>query len=157
MILQAINDLDGRTSLTPNSAKDSAREWFASESNLVGSFIWTCQLINLDPSFIRSQLAKKLRINNPVEVMPSMAEGAKLLRRKDSRLRDNVDRAQGRPPGTGILSFGLVAIAIRIHTATKSENVSFHLLHNKCGSRIRNQHYCPVYNVVVEREDLVRG
>ncbi len=37
VILQAINDLDGRTSLTPNSAKDSAREWFASESDAVGS------------------------------------------------------------------------------------------------------------------------
>jgi DNA end-binding protein Ku len=55
------------------------------------------------------------------------------------------------------LSFGLVAIHARIHTATKNENVSFHLLHNKCGSRVRNQHYCPVCNVVVERADLVRG
>ena len=62
-----------------------------------------------------------------------------------------------RSPGTGILSFGLVAIPVRIHTATKSENVSFHLLHNKCGSRVRNQYYCPVCNVVVERDDLVRG
>jgi DNA end-binding protein Ku len=61
------------------------------------------------------------------------------------------------PPGTGVLSFGLVAIPVCVHTATKSENVSFHLLHNKCGSRVRNQHYCPVCNVVVERDDLVRG
>jgi DNA end-binding protein Ku len=61
------------------------------------------------------------------------------------------------PPGTGVLSFGLVAIPVRIHTATHSENVSFHLLHEKCGSRVRNQHYCPVCNIVVEREDLVRG
>ena len=61
------------------------------------------------------------------------------------------------PPGTGILSFGLVAIPVRIHTATKSENVSFHLLHKKCGSRVRNQHYCPVCSIVVERDDLVRG
>ena len=61
------------------------------------------------------------------------------------------------PPGTGVLSFGLVAIPVRIHTATKSENVSFHLLHKKCGSRVRNQHYCPVCKVVVEREALVRG
>ena len=61
------------------------------------------------------------------------------------------------PPGTGVLSFGLVAIPVRIHTATHSENVSFHLLHNRCGSRVRNQHYCPVCNIVVERSDLVRG
>jgi DNA end-binding protein Ku len=50
-----------------------------------------------------------------------------------------------------------VAIPVRIHTATKSENVSFHLLHNKCGSRVRNQNNCPVCNLVVERNDLVRG
>ncbi len=61
------------------------------------------------------------------------------------------------PPGTGVLSFGLVAIPVRIHTATKSENVSFHLLHKKCGSRVRNQHYCPVCKILVEREGLVRG
>jgi hypothetical protein len=75
--LQAITDLEGRTSLTPHSAKDSAREWFASESDGIGSFIWTCQIINVDPSFIRSQLAKKQRMKNPVEVIASMAEGAK--------------------------------------------------------------------------------
>ncbi len=61
------------------------------------------------------------------------------------------------PPGTGVLSFGLVAIPVRIHTATKSENVSFHLLHKKCGSRVRKQHNSPVCNIVVERTDLVRG
>jgi DNA end-binding protein Ku len=59
--------------------------------------------------------------------------------------------------GTGVLSFGLVAIPVRIHTATKSENVSFNLLHKKCGSRVRNQYHCPVCNIVVERDDLVRG
>jgi DNA end-binding protein Ku len=61
------------------------------------------------------------------------------------------------PPGTGIMSFGLVAIPVRIHTATKSEDVSFHLLHKKCGSRIRNQHYCPVCSVTLEPDELVRG
>jgi hypothetical protein len=94
VIIQAINDLDGRTSLTPGSAKDSARQWFASESHEVSSFIWTCQIINLDPDFIRSRLAKKHLMKKSDEVMPYIAEGAKLLRGKDSRLRDNVDRAQ---------------------------------------------------------------
>jgi DNA end-binding protein Ku len=35
--------------------------------------------------------------------------------------------------------------------------VSIHWLHDKCGSRIQYRYYCPVCNVVVEREDLVRG
>jgi hypothetical protein len=61
VILQAIEDLHRRTSLTPRSAQDSAREWFASETDAVGSFIWTCHLIDLEPSFIRSLVAKKRR------------------------------------------------------------------------------------------------
>ena len=60
-------------------------------------------------------------------------------------------------PGTGILSFGLVAIPVRLHSATKDQRISFHLLHKKCGSRVHNQYHCPVCNVVVDREELVRG
>jgi hypothetical protein len=97
VILQAITDLDGRTSLTPRWAKYSAREWFASESDAVRSFIWTCQIINVDPYFIRLQITKKLRMKNPVQIMPSRAERAKALRRKNSPLSDNLGRAQGRP------------------------------------------------------------
>ena len=76
VILRAINDLDGHRAVISPSAQDSAREWFASESDSVGSFIWTCQIIDVDPTFIRSQLIKKQRIRNPDEVaMTSMAQG----------------------------------------------------------------------------------
>jgi len=57
----------------------------------------------------------------------------------------------------GVLSFGLVAIPVEIHTATKSQNVSLNLLHAKCGSRFHNQYFCPACNVVVDRAQLVRG
>ena len=60
-------------------------------------------------------------------------------------------------PGSGILSFGLVAIPIRLHIAIHDERIAFHLLHKKCGSRVRNQYQCPVCKVIVEREELVRG
>jgi hypothetical protein len=69
VIVQAINDLDGQTSLTPGSAQDSARQWFASASDRVGSFIWTCQIIDVDPDFIRSGLAKKQRMKKPDQVV----------------------------------------------------------------------------------------
>jgi hypothetical protein len=97
VIVQAINDLDGQTSSTPGSAQDSARYWFASASDEVGSFIWTCQIIDVDPNFIRSQLAKKLRMKNPLEVMPSVAQGAKALRRKNWPVSENLGRAEGPP------------------------------------------------------------
>jgi DNA end-binding protein Ku len=56
-----------------------------------------------------------------------------------------------RPTARGVLSFGLVAIPVEIHTATKSQHVSFHLLHAVCGSRLKNRYLCPVCNEVVER------
>jgi DNA end-binding protein Ku len=61
------------------------------------------------------------------------------------------------PLRTGLLSFGLVSIPVQLHPAIQNRNISFHLLHAKCGSRVRNRHYCPVCNVPVERDDLVRG
>jgi len=39
----------------------------------------------------------------------------------------------------------------------KIQSIRMHLLHKKCGSRVRNQMVCPVCKVVVERADLVRG
>jgi hypothetical protein len=98
VILQAINDLGGRRALAPQSAQDSARQWFASECDGVCSFVWACQIINVDPNFIRSQLTKKLRMKNPVQIMGSRAERAKPLRRKDSPVSDNLNRAPGRSP-----------------------------------------------------------
>lgn len=35
--------------------------------------------------------------------------------------------------------------------------VAFHLLHARCGSRIRQQHVCPTCHEVVVRAGLVRG
>ena len=59
--------------------------------------------------------------------------------------------------GSGTISFGLVTIPIRMYTAASSAAVSFNLLHAKCGSRIRQQTYCPVCKEVVDRTALVKG
>ena len=42
-------------------------------------------------------------------------------------------------------------------TATSSQRVSFNQLHEKCGSRIKQQLLCPVCNEVVERSAIVKG
>jgi DNA end-binding protein Ku len=57
----------------------------------------------------------------------------------------------------GVLSFGLVSIPVDIHSAIEDQSIHMHWLHKKCGSRVRNQLFCPVCKVVVERDDLVRG
>ena len=59
--------------------------------------------------------------------------------------------------GSGTISFGLVSIPVKMFSAASSAGVSFNMLHAKCGSRIRQQTFCPVCNVVVERNELVKG
>jgi DNA end-binding protein Ku len=59
--------------------------------------------------------------------------------------------------GSGTISFGLVSIPIKLYAATSPGSVSFNLLHAKCGSRIRQQQFCPQCNVVVDRSELVRA
>ena len=59
--------------------------------------------------------------------------------------------------GSATLSFGLVSIPVRMYVATHSEQVSFHLLHGVCGTRIKQQTFCPHCERVVERSELVKG
>src|SRR5437763_8994248 len=68
--------------------------------------------------------------------------------------------ATAMPPhsiGSGTISFGLVSIPVKMYTAASSMSVSFNLLHAKCGSRIRQQTFCPVCNETIERGGLVKG
>jgi hypothetical protein len=59
VILQAIDDMDRRTSSASRSAQDSARQWFASENDGIGSFVWSCRVVDVDPSRVRSALARR--------------------------------------------------------------------------------------------------
>src|SRR5262245_65094546 len=59
--------------------------------------------------------------------------------------------------GSGTISFGLVAIPIRLYPAAVSKRVAFHLLHSTCGNRINYQAYCSVCEQVVDRRDLVKA
>ncbi len=56
------------------------------------------------------------------------------------------------------VSFGLVAIPVKLYSATQaSEKISFNLLHEKDGSRLRQQYVCIEEGVVVERSEMVKG
>jgi DNA end-binding protein Ku len=60
--------------------------------------------------------------------------------------------------GSLTVSFGLVAIPVKLFTATQSANaISFNLLHKTCGSRLKQQYLCQKEGVVVERDDMVKG
>lgn len=57
----------------------------------------------------------------------------------------------------GVISFGMVSIPVRLTTAVTSKDVSFHQLHQKCGSRLKQQRYCPVCERTVEFDEVDRG
>jgi DNA end-binding protein Ku len=60
--------------------------------------------------------------------------------------------------GSLTLSFGLVAIPVKLYSATQSGSaISFNLLHKDCGSRLKQQYTCLKHGSVVEREDMVKG
>jgi len=58
---------------------------------------------------------------------------------------------------SGTISFGLVSIPVKLYTAAVSEQVRFNMLHDKCGSRIKQQLYCPVDDEIVPRKETVKG
>ncbi len=60
--------------------------------------------------------------------------------------------------GSLTISFGLVAIPVKLFSATQSGNaISFNLLHKGCGSRLKQQYICQKEGVVVERDEMVKG
>jgi DNA end-binding protein Ku len=60
--------------------------------------------------------------------------------------------------GSLTISFGLVAIPVKLYSATQSANaISFNLLHKGCGSRLKQQYVCAKDGSIVERDDMVKG
>ena len=57
----------------------------------------------------------------------------------------------------GAVSFGLVAIPIKLYTSTESKDLSFRMLHSVCNSRIRQKRYCSHHDVEVDRAEIVRA
>lgn len=64
-----------------------------------------------------------------------------------------------RSMASATISFGLVSIPVRLYSATESAaTISFNLLHKPpCGSRLRQQYICIKEEVVVPREEMVKG
>jgi len=66
--------------------------------------------------------------------------------------------AAARSIGSLTVSFGLVAIPVKLFTANQSQNaISFNLLHKEDGSRLKQQYICQKDGEVVERDQMVKG
>jgi DNA end-binding protein Ku len=57
----------------------------------------------------------------------------------------------------GTLSFGLLAIPVKLYTAARSQRMNLHQLHKVCHTRLEQPLYCPHCNRQVDRSEIVRG
>ena len=57
----------------------------------------------------------------------------------------------------GVISFGMVSIPVKLYTATQSKDISFHLLHKECNTRLQQLRWCPTHERAVEWSEVVRG
>ena len=63
-----------------------------------------------------------------------------------------------RPIASGTISFGLVAIPVKLFSSSESDaKVRFNTIHEPCGTRVRQKLYCPTHDAIVPREELVKG
>jgi len=60
--------------------------------------------------------------------------------------------------GSGTISFGLVAIPVKIFTTSESSSsVRFSMVHEKCGTKVKYRYYCPTDDEYVERDEIAKG
>lgn len=57
----------------------------------------------------------------------------------------------------GVISFGLVAIPVKMQVATETKMLSFHLLHKKCLTRPKQVLHCETDNEYFSIKETVRG
>ena len=59
----------------------------------------------------------------------------------------------------GTIVFGLVAVPIKVHSATESKTVHFREVHAKDGSKIEHRRICPKHRSLyeVDHDDIVKG
>jgi DNA end-binding protein Ku len=80
-------------------------------------------------------------------------------RSTESRSDDDGAPARGRRPlAAATITFGLVTVPVRLYpTAAVSGGLSFHLLHAKDNSRLKQQYVCAKEGTVVPRSEMVKG
>jgi DNA end-binding protein Ku len=57
----------------------------------------------------------------------------------------------------GYISFGLISVPIRMYVAAREQHIGFNQVHGSCGTRIKQQLWCPTDERVVGRDEIVKG
>src|SRR3954452_10756264 len=59
---------------------------------------------------------------------------------------------------TATISFGLVSVPVNIYSSAESKSsVSFNMLHDACGSRLKQQYICTKDGEIVDRDHTIKG
>ncbi|HXZ41049.1 MAG TPA: Ku protein [Terriglobales bacterium] len=58
---------------------------------------------------------------------------------------------------SGYITFGLISMPVRLFSGARSSGISFNMLHRPDHSRLKQQYVCQAENVVVDRNDIVKG
>ena len=62
-----------------------------------------------------------------------------------------------RPVWKGAVSFGMVAIPVKLYTATENKDIAFVTLHGSCHTRLQQRRWCPHHEVEVPWDEVIRG
>jgi DNA end-binding protein Ku len=63
-----------------------------------------------------------------------------------------------RPISSATVSFGLVSVPVSLYSSSESKaSVSFNMMHEDCGTKLKQQYICPKHETVVERDAVVKG
>lgn len=57
----------------------------------------------------------------------------------------------------GAISFGLVHVPVKMHSATEDKDISLRMIHSVCGSPLNYVRQCPVCDTEVAWNDIVKG
>lgn len=58
---------------------------------------------------------------------------------------------------SGVISFGLVSIPVKLYTAASSEQVRFNMLDSRHGVRVKQQYYSPADGKVMDKTEIIKG
>lgn len=59
---------------------------------------------------------------------------------------------------SGTISFGLVAIPIKVYSTSEGATApKFNMVHKTCGTRVQYRYYCPTDDELVERDEIAKG
>lgn len=58
---------------------------------------------------------------------------------------------------SGSITYGMLSIPVKLYPATENKDIAFHLLHETCGSRVKQKRFCSTEDIELSAQDVVRS